>query len=670
MNDDAVGFVSLARIPTVTSPCLKSILSGSHPVFFELVENIDESGVSGTVSTGPSQDNLLQRLKRKGKSVAVYGDDIWGKLFPLSLFDRHKLSFGFNIMDYTEVDNLVHDSFEAEKNNPEGPSDVIILHYLGLDHIGHSFEAKDEYVRPKLKEMDEKIAEIYEWTRIQDEKDGKKTLILMMGDHGMTHDGNHGGGSKEEIQAAAVFLSSHFTPANGKEWSAAIKEAEEDSHHQEDLAATISALLDGSSPLKFGNGCLIERVMRALNDPVYERIQLLKNLKHLIGKLGKQVTPEINDFSAENLYKISEEIKGKLNTNTFTFDEPKLKAAILVLGLVSIFHLIKNRRGFKINLERIATLISMSVLSVCQEATSFIGEEHLIWQGAFLANFLVFLVKCCVNNKERDGLFYKGVKILLLHRLLCGWNGIGTMWVNEKTLGTYVKGNDYIEAALVAAALIWILYKEYVGRTRIVSMLPCVVASALVFVHRAIVANHLLAQSVLVILVSEHLVNRKSLKSTTIAILSVLLNKPANAMPVALLLELATSLNSMNEEVGSFLKLCTIQCAFYALGLWNSVSAIDLTFGAVFSEKFNMRVAPVVLLLYTLSGPILVSTSLRRNDTGMILVMRSVLDFAACAFAYKHRFHPWIFNFYSPKILFQVFWSAFYFLLLPLIGYM
>ena len=172
------------------------------------------------------------------------------------------------------------------------------------------------------------------------------------------------------------------------------------------------------------------------------------------------------------------------------------------------------------------------------------------------------------------------------------------------------KENDYIEAALVATALIWILYKEYVGRTRIVSMVPYVVASALVFVHRAIVANHLLAQSVLVILVSEHLVNRKSLKSTTIAILSVLLNKPANAMPIALLLELATSLNSWwTREVGSFLKLCIVQCAFYALGLWNSVSAIDLTFGAVFSEKFNMRVAPVVLLLYTLSGPILVSTS-------------------------------------------------------------
>ena len=81
-------------------------------------------------------------------------------------------------MDYTEVDNLVHDSFEAEKNNPEGPSDVIILHYLGLDHIGHSFEAKDEYVRPKLKEMDEKIAEIYEWTRIQDEKKTEKDVDI------------------------------------------------------------------------------------------------------------------------------------------------------------------------------------------------------------------------------------------------------------------------------------------------------------------------------------------------------------------------------------------------------------------------------------------------------------------------------------------------------------
>ena len=100
MNGEAIGLVSLARIPTVTKPCIKSIFAGSQPVFFEIVENIDESGVTETVTstTGTSQDNLLRRLRASGKTVSVYGDDVWGKLFPMSTFHRHDLAFGFNIM--------------------------------------------------------------------------------------------------------------------------------------------------------------------------------------------------------------------------------------------------------------------------------------------------------------------------------------------------------------------------------------------------------------------------------------------------------------------------------------------------------------------------------------------------------------------------------------------
>jgi predicted AlkP superfamily pyrophosphatase or phosphodiesterase len=100
MKGESIGFVSLARIPTVTKPCLKSIFAGTHPVFFEIVENIDESGVTETVqsSTVTSKDNLLQRLQGNNKKISVYGDDVWGKLFPMSTFHRHDLAFGFNIM--------------------------------------------------------------------------------------------------------------------------------------------------------------------------------------------------------------------------------------------------------------------------------------------------------------------------------------------------------------------------------------------------------------------------------------------------------------------------------------------------------------------------------------------------------------------------------------------
>lgn len=100
MDGESIGLVSLARIPTVTKPCLKSLFSGTLPVFFEIVENIDESGMTETISssTATTTDNLLHRLFEQGKKISVYGDDVWTKLFPLKMFYRHDVSFGFNIM--------------------------------------------------------------------------------------------------------------------------------------------------------------------------------------------------------------------------------------------------------------------------------------------------------------------------------------------------------------------------------------------------------------------------------------------------------------------------------------------------------------------------------------------------------------------------------------------
>ena len=100
MDGDSIGFVSLARVPTVTKSCLKSLFSGTLPVFFEIVENIDESGMTETISssTATSTDNLLQRLAARGKNISVYGDDIWTKLFPIKMFHKHSVTFGFNIM--------------------------------------------------------------------------------------------------------------------------------------------------------------------------------------------------------------------------------------------------------------------------------------------------------------------------------------------------------------------------------------------------------------------------------------------------------------------------------------------------------------------------------------------------------------------------------------------
>ncbi len=148
-------------------------------------------------------------------------------------------------------------------------------------------------------------------------------------------------------------------------------------------------------------------------------------------------------------------------------------------------------------------------------------------------------------------------------------------------------------------------------------------------------------------------------------------------MPVALILKLAQDICDLevefNESISTLFKISLMQSSYYALGLWNSVSAIDLTFGAIFSKAFDMRTAPIVLLIYCWSGPILSALVLRKqkhqkSNYFSFLCIRGLLDASACVFAFHHRFHAWVFDFFSPKILFQVFWALFYILILPAIN--
>ena len=54
----------------------------------------------------------------------------------------------------------------------------MILHYLGLDHIGHISGPKSHLVPLKLKEMDDVIRKIHEAMK------NKNAAIVVCGDHG------------------------------------------------------------------------------------------------------------------------------------------------------------------------------------------------------------------------------------------------------------------------------------------------------------------------------------------------------------------------------------------------------------------------------------------------------------------------------------------------------
>ncbi|KAK0168022.1 hypothetical protein PV327_001863 [Microctonus hyperodae] len=173
--------------PTVTMPRVKAMTGGDVSSFIDVALNFGKS----TVTT----DNVLLQAKNHGHNIIFYGDDTWLKLYP-NIFNRFDGTTSFFVSDYTEVDYNVtrHLDDELYKYNDWS---IMILHYLGLDHIGHVYGPQSSLVKIKLDEMDgiiRKIAlKIQEWNA-----NGVSSLFIVCGDHGMKNSGGHGGATPEE----------------------------------------------------------------------------------------------------------------------------------------------------------------------------------------------------------------------------------------------------------------------------------------------------------------------------------------------------------------------------------------------------------------------------------------------------------------------------------------
>lgn len=96
---------------------------------------------------------------------------------------------------------------------------LMVLHYLGLDHIGHVEGSHSDNIFKKLLEMDDAIKHItnenavnfhsfffffiyYHFFFLQIYfllKNFKHQLLLVTGDHGMRNGGSHGGSDREEL---------------------------------------------------------------------------------------------------------------------------------------------------------------------------------------------------------------------------------------------------------------------------------------------------------------------------------------------------------------------------------------------------------------------------------------------------------------------------------------
>ena len=142
--------------------------------------------------------DLSQKLKSKeplknGKKVVFTGDHIWINMFG-NHFDSETHYDSHNIRDLDSNDQNVHrdllEILNSQKDMPEGERnfDLLVCHVIGIDHAGHTFYSSHPELERKITETQTIIEDVIE--AMDDD-----TVLLLYGDHGMTEDGNHGGGT-------------------------------------------------------------------------------------------------------------------------------------------------------------------------------------------------------------------------------------------------------------------------------------------------------------------------------------------------------------------------------------------------------------------------------------------------------------------------------------------
>ncbi|XP_023165186.1 GPI ethanolamine phosphate transferase 2 [Drosophila hydei] len=224
-------------IPTVTMPRLKSITTGTLSNFIDIALNVGH--------TEQLDDSLLHRLKRREAVVSFIGDHTWVHLFPSEFTRKVANNDSFFVNDFYEGDQSVTNALAEELEKTDWK--LLILHYLGLDHIGHVEGNESPRIKIKLKEMDDAVK------KILNHKHMDNYLLMLTGDHGMADGGGHGGNTPAETSVPLYLYSK-----NCSKYTSSTKR-----YNQIDLTPTLAVLLSVEIPT-MSIGCLIPEMLQSL----------------------------------------------------------------------------------------------------------------------------------------------------------------------------------------------------------------------------------------------------------------------------------------------------------------------------------------------------------------------------------------------------------------------
>ncbi|UPX12553.1 major facilitator super transporter protein [Ascochyta rabiei] len=507
----ALPFTAHATSPTITMPRVKAITTGSIPSFLDVILNFAESD---TTSTLAAQDTWLAQIKAKrfedkqGKLV-MYGDDTWLKLFP-DFFERADGTSSFFVSDFTEVDNNVTRHVPNELMNSDW--DAMIMHYLGLDHIGHKAGPKSPNMIPKQKEMDDIVRTIY--GAIENEDHLANTLFVLCGDHGMNDGGNHGGSSPGETSPALVFMSpklSKVTKLSDRlAWrrgpgfrSPIMPDTEGEFNYymtveQSDIAPTLAGLL--GFPVPRNNLGVFLQDFLSLWDAEWDRIQLLyrnaRQMKRIVEatytspslkesfedealpvKEGQErcdqpdMTPGqllacrwqgVVRSMANDEYKIASwhlvnfmrDSQDTMSSAASNYDVTRLVLGTALAFLICVLGLFTLPSLRPVSSAVIYYFLTTTLYAILMFATSYVEEEHNFWYWITSGWFFYLFLNSMRKRQTSAWAFHPALMVLIIHRVVRRWNQTGQKFAGADDIvnsGVFHGNSSFLLWILVGA---------------------------------------------------------------------------------------------------------------------------------------------------------------------------------------------------------------------------
>ena len=438
--------------PTVTLPRIKTIVSGAISGMGDFVANF--------LGGDSVPDNLISGWKRANRTLTMFGDDTWLRTFP-GAFSRADGTHSFFVLDFHEVDDNVTRHVDSEMSKDDW--DVAILHFLGLDHIGHVQGPRGPQIPGKLREMGQILRRIADHLAAKS-PDRSPPLLLVVGDHGMADDRGHGGSSPPETSTPAVFVFPTLNLASNPSITPI---------NQQDLAPTLALLTDIPIPTS-SVGLAVPSVLDIFGQREFGDFYNAHQIAALFAEVFPDETQLYSEFlTAKDLRLTALKMASKLQENMVKYRVEFVVLSLFVLAFVLVFSMAGIQRGWD-NLGLVLAVFSAG-RSASYLSTSLIEEEHQTLY--FLATTSLIILLLETRSKVKIAM---ALVVLAVARR---WNQTGDKWRHLPDIADVLTQSTGVLTVIHFTSMLGIVFiRSQQSWTKLWTFLPAIVS---IYLHHA-----------------------------------------------------------------------------------------------------------------------------------------------------------------------------------------